>query len=283
MCYAQRSTPDHAPTRPNRPTLRIIQRYAYGGVASPLLFNIALHGMETAAGATYRWDPYRESYAAVTGTPVLVRYADDFVALCDSREQAEQVTAWLTPWLADRGLAFNQDKTRIVDLDEGFDFLSCNIRRYRGKLLIKPSKAAVQRIKKRLADEVKALRGANAAAVIRTLNPIVRGWAAYYRGVVATETFQKLDRHMWTLLWKWALFRHRNKPKRWVANRYFGQFHPTRQDRWVFGNRDSGAYLHHFAWTNRKSLSERGRLQQSPGSTARVTVISVSSPTCSDC
>jgi RNA-directed DNA polymerase len=55
---------------------------------------------------------------------------------------------------------------------------------------------------------------------------------------------------VWTLLWKWALFRHRNKPKRWVANRYFGQFHPTRQDRWVFGNRDSGAYLHHFAWTN---------------------------------
>lgn len=220
-----------------------------GGVASPLIFNIALHGMETAAGAAYRWDPYRETFAAVTGTPVLVRYADDLVALCDSREQAEQVKTRLTPWLADRGLAFNEAKTRIVHLDEGFDFLSFNVRRYRDKLLIKPSTPAVQRIRKRLATEVKALRGANAAAVLRALNPIVRGWAAYYRGVVSTETFQKLDNHVWTLVWKWALFRHPKKPKRWVVDRYFGQFHPTRRDRWVFGNRDSGAYLHRFAWT----------------------------------
>jgi RNA-directed DNA polymerase len=107
----------------------------------------------------------------------------------------------------------------------------------------------VQRIRKRLAAEVKALRGANAAAVLRALNPIVRGWATYYRGVVSTETFQKLDNHVWTLVWKWALFRHPKKPKRWVVDRYFGQFHPTRRDRWVFGNRDSGAYLHRFAWT----------------------------------
>lgn len=220
-----------------------------GGVASPLIFNIALHGMETAAGAAYRWDPYRETFAAVTGTPVLVRYADDLVALCDNREQAEQVKTRLTPWLAERGLAFNEAKTRIVHLDEGFDFLSFNVRRYRDKLLIKPSKPAVQRIRKRLAAEVKALRGANAAAVLRALNPIVRGWATYYRGVVSTETFQKLDNHVWTLVWKWALFRHPKKPKRWVKDRYFGQFHPTRRDRWVFGNRESGAYLHRFAWT----------------------------------
>ena len=205
--------------------------------------------MEAAAGAAYRWDPYRETFAAVTGTPVLVRYADDLVALCDSREQAEQVKARLTPWLADRGLAFNEAKTRIVNLDEGFDFLSFNVRRYHDKLLIKPSKAAVQRVRKRLAAEVKALRGANAAAVLRALNPIVRGWATYYRGVVSTETFQKLDNHVWTLVWKWALYRHPTKPKRWVVGRYFGQFHPTRRDRWVFGNRDSGAYLHRFAWT----------------------------------
>jgi RNA-directed DNA polymerase len=220
-----------------------------GGVISPLLFNIALHGMETAAGAAYRWDPYRETFAAVTGTPVLVRYADDLVALCDSRDQAEQVKARLTPWLADRGLAFNEAKTRVVGLDEGFDFLSFNVRRYHDKLLIKPSATAVLRVRRRLAAEVRALRGANAAAVIHTLSPIVRGWAAYYRGAVSTEAFQKLDHYVWTILWKWALFRHPNKPKRWVVDRYFGQFHPTRRDRWVFGNRDSGAYLYQFAWT----------------------------------
>jgi len=220
-----------------------------GGVASPLLFNVALHGMEQAAGAAYRWNPYRESYGAAPGTPVLVRYADDLVALCDSREQAQQVKTRLAEWLAPKGLAFNEDKTRIVSLADGFDFLGFNIRRYGDKLLIKPSTAAVRRVRERLAAEVKALRGANAAAVLRALNPVVRGWAAYYRSVVSTQTFQMLDAYVWTLLYRWALFRHPDKPKRWVIDRYFGQFHPTRHDRWVFGNRDSGAYLHRFAWT----------------------------------
>jgi len=220
-----------------------------GGVISPLLFNIALHGMEGAAGAEYRWNPYRGSMESVTGTPVLVRYADDLVALCDSREQAEAVKERLTPWLASRGVAFNEDKTRIVHLDEGLDFLGFNVRRYGKKLLIKPSAGAVRRIRARLSAEMLALRGANVAAVLRKINPIVRGWAAFYRGVVSTETFHKLDHHMWGLTYKWAAFRHSGKPKRWVVTRYFGQFHPTRQDRWVFGDRHSGGYLLRFGWT----------------------------------
>jgi len=220
-----------------------------GGVISPLIFNIALHGMEAAAGVAYRWDPYRQSEATVTGTPVLVRYADDFVALCDSREQAEQVKTRLGPWLAARGLAFNEDKTRVVHLDDGFDFLGFNVRRYSKKLLIKPSKAAVKRVRARLAAEMRALRGANASAVIATINPIVRGWAAYYRSAVSTETFQGLDNYLWKLTYKWALYRHNHRSRRRIVSRYFGQFHPTRNDRWVFGDRDSGAYLTRFAWT----------------------------------
>ncbi|MGH2375969.1 MAG: group II intron maturase-specific domain-containing protein [Candidatus Methylomirabilaceae bacterium] len=217
---------------------------------SPLIFNIALHGIEEAAGAAYQWNPYRETWAAAPGTPVLVRYADDFVALCESPEQAEQVKARLTPWLASRGLTFNEDKTRVVHLDDGVDFLGFNIRRYGGKkLLIKPSAGAVERIRRRLAEEVRALRGANASAVIAKLNPIVRGWTAYYKGVVSTETFQKLDRHVWRLTYKWALYRHNRRSKHRIINRYFGRFHPTRQDRWVFGDRDSGAFLVRFAWT----------------------------------
>jgi RNA-directed DNA polymerase len=102
------------------------------------------------------------------------------VALCVSAEQAQQVKDCLAQWLAPRGLAFNEDKTRIVRLDDGFDFLGFSIRRYRnGKLLIKPSKAAVQRIRSRLAAEVRALHGANAEAVINALNPVIRGWAAF--------------------------------------------------------------------------------------------------------
>ena len=220
-----------------------------GGVISPLIFNVALHGMEAAAGARYRWNPYRESITAVPGTPVVVRYADDLVAICDSREQADQVKARLVPWLASRGLAFNEDKTQVVHLEQGVDFLGFNVRRYGEKLLIKPSTEAVRRIRKRLATEMRTLRGANVSAVLRKINPIVRGWAAYYRGVVSTETFRKLDSHLWRLCYKWATFRHPRKSKHWVVNRYFGRFHPTRQDHWVFGNRDNGAYLLRFSWT----------------------------------
>jgi len=220
-----------------------------GGVISPLLLNVALHGLEEAAGVRYITSG-KQAGDTRAGSPVVIRYADDMIALCDSQEQAQQVKARLTEWLAPRGLVFNQDKTSIVHLDhEGFDFLGFNVRRYRGKLLIKPSKAAIRRIRRRLAVEMRSLRGSNAAAVLATIVPITRGWAAYYRGVVSKEVFTSLDDYMWKLTYKWATYSHENKPKSWIINRYYGQFNPARQDRWVFGHRDSGAYLPKFAWT----------------------------------
>ncbi|ETZ96386.1 reverse transcriptase family protein [Mycobacterium kansasii 732] len=144
-----------------------------GGVISPLLI-VALHGMEQAAGVRYiRTGTNAETAAA--GSPVLIRYADDLLALCHSREHAQQVKARLTEWLRPRGLVFNEDKTRIVHLNDGVDFLGFNIRRYRNRLLIKPSKAAVKRIRARLTTEMRALRGHNAQMVLIRLNPIIRG------------------------------------------------------------------------------------------------------------
>lgn len=220
-----------------------------GGVISPLLLNIALHGMEEAVGVRYtRRDPQGAHVAM--GSPVLVRYADDFVVMCHTKDQAEQAKHRLAGWLAPRGLSFNEDKTHIVHVERGFDFLGFNVRRYGGgKLLIKPSQEAVGRIRKRLAAEVRALQGANAVAVIRRLNPVIRGWAAYYRGVVSKEVFSGIDSYMWGCLYRWALRAHPNKPKRWVADRYFGRFNKSRNDRWIFGDRDSGIYLRQFAWT----------------------------------
>jgi RNA-directed DNA polymerase len=179
----------------------------------------------------------------------LIRYADDLVCLCHSRQEALEVKARLADWLAPRGLCFNEDKTRVVTLEEGFDFLGFNVRRYRGKLMIKPSKAAVRRIRERLRSELRSLRGANAAAVMRRLNPIIRGWAAYYRIAVSSQTFTALDSYMWQLTYKWARHVHPNKPGRWVVDQYYGQFNKTRRARWVFGDRHSGAYLLKFAWT----------------------------------
>ena len=186
----------------------------------------------------------------MTGCPVLIRYADDLVCLCHTRQEANEVKARLAAWLAPRGLAFNEDKTRVVTLDEGFDFLGFNVRRYRGKLLIKPSKAAIRRIRERLRTELRSLRGSNAQAVIKRLNPIIRGWAAYYRTQVSAEIFDKLDKYLWRLTYKWASFSHANKPTSWVSARYFGKFNKARQDRWVFGDRASGAYMHRFSWTS---------------------------------
>lgn len=216
-----------------------------GGVISPLLMNVALHGMETAAGVRYT-----ASGGTRADSPVVVRYADDLLALCHSRGQAEQVKAALAGWLAPRGLVFNEDKTRITHLTEGVDFLGFNIRRYpNGKLLTKPSNDAVRRIRRRLSVEVRALRGSHADAVIARLNPIINGWTAYYRIGVSKRVFNALDAHMWELAYKWAKFTHANKPKRWVTARYFGQFNRARRDRWVFGSRETGYYLRKFVWT----------------------------------
>jgi RNA-directed DNA polymerase len=222
--------------------------HCVGGVISPLLLNVALHGLEKAAGVRYVASE-KHAGETVRGRPVVVRYADDLVALCHSQEQARQVQAQLAEWLAPRGLTFNQEKTTIVSLGEGFDFLGFNVRRYHQKLLIKPSKAAVKRIRSRLSVEMRSLRGSNAPAVLARISPIARGWAAYYRGVVSKKIFSSLDDHMWKLTYKWAKYSHSNKPKSWITHRYFGRFNPARGDRWVFGDRASGAYLPKFAWT----------------------------------
>jgi RNA-directed DNA polymerase len=238
-----------------------------GGVISPLLLNIALHGLEEAAGVRYQTG---KRAGEVTGTsPALTRYADDLVVCCHSRQQAEQVKARLAAWLAPRGLAFNKAKTRIVRLDdkEGAQFLGFHLRRYpNGKLLIKPSATAITRFRKRLAREFRALRGANAAAVLAKITPIVRGWVAYYRTVVSSRVFTTLTDYLWKLTYKWACWSHPNKPKRWIVQRYFGKFNKFRNDRWVFGDRDTGAYLPKPAWTDivRHTLVKGGASPDDP-------------------
>lgn len=205
---------------------------------------------------------------------MLVRYADDMVACCHSRQQAEQVKAQLAAWLAPRGLTFNEEKTRIVHLSEGFDFLGFTLRQFHGsKLIIKPNKKAIKRIRKRLTGEMRNLRGSNVVAVIAKLNPIIRGWAAYYRGAVSSRVFSDLDSHVWRLTYKWAKHSHPNKPKKWIVCRYYGKFNKYRNDYWVFGDRsctsESGGTFHvvKFSWTNivRHQLVTGGASPDDPG------------------
>jgi RNA-directed DNA polymerase len=220
-----------------------------GGVISPLLPNIVLHGMETAAGVRY-FKRSRGGIETAPDAPVLVRYADDLLVLCRSRQHAEEVKRKLAEWLRPRGLVFNEDKTQIVHVNQGCDFLGFNIRRYHGRLpLIKPSKDAVRRIRHRLRTEMRLLLGSNAASVMRKLTPIIRGWAAYYRIGVSSEVFSALDDYMWKLLYKWIKRTHPNKSRWWRMDRYFDRFNRSRNNRWVFGDKETGAYLPKFAWT----------------------------------
>jgi len=247
-----------APTREGTPQ---------GGVISPLLMNVALHGLEEAAGVRYQTAGVHAGETR-PGSPILVRYADDLVVLCNSQEQAEQIKVQLAGWLTPRGLAFNEGKTKIVPLSQGFDFLGYNVRRYHQKLLIKPSEAALRRIRKRLATEMRALRGSNVMAVLAKLGPVIRGWAAYYRGVVSSRLFSGLDHYLWQLLYKWATWSHPNKPKSWIVDRYFGKLNKFRNDNWVFG-RDSDAYLIKFSWTSivRHVMVKAGSSPDDPGLT----------------
>ena len=119
-----------------------------------------------------------------------------------------------------------------------------NLRRYpNGKLLIKPGVMAIKRFRDRLAKEFRALRGANVTAVLAKIVPITRGWVAYYRTVVSSRVFRALDNYLWKLTYKWACWSHSNKPKGWIVGRYFRKFEKFRNDRWVFGDKDTGAYL----------------------------------------
>lgn len=224
-----------------------------GGVISPLLANIAFHGMEAAIGVK------RIARGDNVGKRALVRYADDFVVFCETEEDAYAAKADIEAWLQPRGLRLSEAKTRVVHLADGFDFLGFNVRHYPTpassrtgwKLLIKPSRDAVKRFKHRMRDEWAALKGINAIGVMTRLNPIIRGWTNYYRTVVSKKILARLDSWMFDKEIRWARNLHPHKPWYWLRRKYWGRLNPARIDRWVFGlaERGSGQYLLKLCWT----------------------------------
>jgi RNA-directed DNA polymerase len=222
-----------------------------GGVISPLLLNIALHGMESALGVLHN------GRGTIAGERALVRYADDFVVFCESREDALRVKdTLLPPWLAERGLTLSEEKTRIVHLSEGFDFLGFNVRhrpaprttRSGYKLLIRPSKKAVDRKRAELRDLWRGFHGHRVTSILYRLNPLIRGWANYHRAVAASEVFSKLDNWMHRRAVRYAKRMHPRKSREWRHARYWGKLNLKRNDRWVFGDKHTGQYLLKFRW-----------------------------------
>jgi len=213
--------------------------------------NIALHGLEDALGVRY------DGRGQIRGSRALVRYADDWVMFCESKEDAQAARRQAQEWLLKRGLHLSEEKTRVVHLSEGFDFLGFNIRHYPApntarsgyKLLIKPSKESVCKFKERVRREWMALKGQTVMAVLKRLNPIVRGWANYFRIGVSKHTFETLDYWMFDRCVRYVRSNHRRKGWRWCRSKYWGQLNPERADRWVFGDKSTGAYLLKLSWT----------------------------------
>ena len=221
-----------------------------GGAISPLLLNIALHGMEKQLGVKYRQRGVSHSCPYV-----LVRYADDFVIMARSQGACHQAIALLNPWLKTRGLRLSATKTQIRHVNEGFDFLGFNIRRYRdqGKragevLLIKPSKAAVSAFKKELRATWKCVLHWPLEQAITRMNAKILGWGNYYRHCVSKRTFSRLDHWMWKRQERYRYRRHPHKSWAWCRKRYWGKI-PSREDRWVFMNPETGHYLYKLSWT----------------------------------
>lgn len=208
-----------------------------GGVISPTIANMALDGLEAAVYASVGASKLTRSKTKLH----VIRYADDFVVTGASKEVLEhKALPAVRKFLAIRGLELSEEKTRITDIAEGFDFLGQNVRKYNGKLLIKPSKRSVKSLLEKVRKIIKENASATQEAVIRILNPVIRGWTMYHRHIVAKATFSSIDHHIWRMLLKWADRRHPSKGARWIKERYFR----TNGNRsWDFGTADAKLWL----------------------------------------
>ncbi len=234
-----------------------------GGIISPLLGNVALHGMEKRIKEYAESLPgtKRENKKALS----LIRYADDFVIMHNSKEVVEECQRIINDWLKDIGLELSPRKTQLVHTTEGFNFLGFNIRQHmvgkyhskQGfKTIIKPSKEKVKEHYKQLSDLIDRHRAAPQAALISRLKPIIRGWCNYYSTVCSKETYSKLDNMLWNKLQRWGYRRHPNKSKNWVNKKYWGtktekaknHWEAPKIDRWVFMISE-GNYLPKYAKT----------------------------------
>jgi RNA-directed DNA polymerase len=192
-----------------------------GGICSPALANRTLDGLEALLcerfGATH--GPKRRNKIH------LVRYADDFIITGTSKELLrDEVQPLVAHFLKERGLELSHEKTSITHIDDGFDFLGQNVRRYGTKLLLKPARKNVRAFLAKIDDVLQRQGGyLSAGELIERLNPKIRGWALYHRHASSKRTFARVDDVIFRKLWRWARRRHSGKSARWVKNKYFTQ------------------------------------------------------------
>ncbi|MDC7176568.1 group II intron reverse transcriptase/maturase [Bacteroides cellulosilyticus] len=200
-----------------------------GGIISPVLANMTLDGMQTLLSC---YQPTTKDNRRYSPKVNLVRYADDFIITGRSRELLEiEVLPRLKKFLEERGLALSEEKTLITHIDQGFDFLGFNIRKYKGKLLTMPQKKKVNSFTQKVYKVIESNKAVSQEMLINLLNPIISGWGNYYRHGVSSVVFNKADHRIFNKLLQWCYRRHKHKGKRWIINKYF---HKSGNREWCF-------------------------------------------------
>ena len=201
-----------------------------GGTISTTICNMVLDGIEPILKKQFkpRWANGKNMYLAVNYT----RYADDFIITGATPELLEnEIKPIVRQFLTERGLTLSEEKTLITHINDGFDFLGCNVRKYNGKLLIKPAKESVKNFLSKIRGVIRQSKSVAQKDLILRLNPIIRGWVNFHRFNVSSTIFHYVDSQIFHALWKWAKRRHHNKGARWIAHRYF---HSIGGRNWTF-------------------------------------------------
>src|SRR5271167_4883391 len=190
-----------------------------GGIASPVLANRALDGLQRLLEQRFSNTRRRHAECKVH----LVRYADDFIITGTSQVLLkDEVQPLVEHFLRKRGLELSHEKTRITHIEHGFDFLGQTIRRYRnGKVLIKPSKRSVKTFLAKIQETIDDSGSMTAGDLIRRLNQQIKGWTMYHRHAVSKRTFQAVDHRIFWKLMRWCRRRHRKKSWKWIKKKYF--------------------------------------------------------------
>lgn len=231
-----------------------------GGICSPVLANMTLDGLEKGLRTLFP----KRSHKVASGVHV-IRYADDFIITSRTKALLEEgILPWVKLFLAERGLELSKEKTKITHIEEGFDFLGQNVRKYKGKLLIKPSKTSIKAFLEKVRGLIKANKQATAGELINFLNPIIRGWANYHCHVVSSKAFSRIDSAIFKALWCWCLRRHPNKGKKWVKKKYFGSFGDRN---WVFqgttADASGNSYMHSLCYAARTPIKRHIKVRGS--------------------
>lgn len=201
-----------------------------GGIISPTLANMTLDGLQKILADKYK----RRTIKGKHYSPMvnLVRYADDFIITSENREVLEtEIRPLVIEFLAERGLTLSEEKTVITNINDGFDFLGFNIRKFKNRILTKPSKPAQKRFIAKVRKAIKSNKACKQESLIRLLNPMITGWCNYYRHGATRDAFHWADHQIFKAVWQWAKRRHSKKGKRWVADRYW---HVAKGNGWHF-------------------------------------------------